>query len=140
MASIASLFETGEQAQGLGHFRNLVMVARMDGVIDDAEQKLLNRMANRIGLTAEQVKEIMNDSDSYAAMPPVSREERLERFIQLIQMCIIDGALNKREETLVHRFGLTLGLTEEKVASHFPIILKKLVDGRTREEVLSDIL
>jgi uncharacterized tellurite resistance protein B-like protein len=140
MTSIASLFESGEQARGKGHFKNLVMVARMDGEIDEAEQHLLNRMADRLSLTKEQISEVMEDAATYATAPPVSREERYERFIQLIQMCIIDGALNKREEQLVRKFGLTLGMTEEKVNLHFPIILKKLTDGHSREEVLEAVL
>ena len=49
--SIAELYETGEQKQHKGHFRNLVMVAKADGVIDENEMALLKKIARQIGIS-----------------------------------------------------------------------------------------
>ena len=51
MASIASHFESGKQSSNKSHFRNLVMLARVDGKVGEEELGLLNRIASRLSLT-----------------------------------------------------------------------------------------
>lgn len=140
MSSLSNYFESGEQARQKGHFRNLVMLARVDGHVSDLEKQLLQRIARRLSLTDEQVTEILNDPDSYPSIPPATREERYERFIQLIQMLVIDGRSDKAEEAMVRRFGVELGFTPERINEKFPIILEHLRNGMTRDEVLTNVM
>ncbi len=140
MGTIGHRFETGEQSSQKGHFRNLIMLARIDGKVGPDEKALLNRIANRLGMTDEQVKEVMDDSNSYPMIPPVSREERYERLIQLVQMIFVDGAIDVKEEILVHRYGIALGFTEERLKEKFPIIVSKVKNGMDRNEILESIL
>ncbi len=140
MGTIAHRFETGEQSSQKGHFRNLIMLARIDGKLGAEEKALLNRMAQRLSITDEQVKEIMDDSNSYPMIPPISREERYERFIQLIQMIFADGVVNEKEDVLVHRFGIALGFTQERMDEKYPLILDMVKRGKTREDILDSIL
>ncbi len=140
MNSIAHLFESGERSRQIGHFRNLVMLARIDGSVSNLEQQLLNRVARRISLTDEQVAEICNNPDDYPMIPPATREERYERFIQLIQLIIADGVVDANEVKLVKSLGVALGFTPAKIDEKFPIILEHLRKGMTREEVFETIM
>lgn len=140
MSSIAHLFESGEQSRQIGHFRNLVMLARVDGEISNLEQQLLNRVARRISLTEEQVTEICNNPDDYPMIPPATREERYERFIQLIQLVVADGRIDPSEVKLVKSLGIALGFTPDKIEEKFPIILEHLRKGMTRESVLEAVM
>jgi len=140
MSSIAHLFESGEQSRQNGHFQNLVMLARIDGTISRAENQLLQKIARRLSLTDEQVKEIMDNPDDYPMIPPVTREERYERFIQLIQLLGVDGQSDRDEERLVKRYGIALGFTPERIEEKFPIILEHLRKGMTRESVLEAVI
>ncbi|MBI3237687.1 MAG: TerB family tellurite resistance protein [Flavobacteriia bacterium] len=140
MSSIAHLFESGEQARQKGHFLNLVLLARIDGTISQQENQLLKRVAQRLSLTDEQVKEIMDNPDDYPMIPPVSREERYERFIQLIQLLVADGISDSGEERMVKRLGVALGFTPERIDEKFPIIIEHLRKGMTRESVLEAVL
>jgi uncharacterized tellurite resistance protein B-like protein len=140
MSSIAHLFESGEQARQKGHFLNLVLLARIDGTISQQENQLLKRVAQRLSLTDEQVKEIMDNPDDYPMIPPVSREERYERFIQLIQLLVADGISDSGEELMVKRLGVALGFTPERIDEKFPIIIEHLRKGMTRESVLEAVL
>jgi len=140
MGSIAQIFESGEQSSQKGHFRNLVMLARIDGSIANEEQGLLNRIANRLSLTEEQVKEICNDSNNYPMIPPVTREERYERFIQLVKMICVDGKVEPAEDHLARKFAVALGFTDERLAEKYPIILELCKQGISREEILEKIL
>lgn len=140
MSTIAHLFESGEQSRQKGHFLNLVMLARVDGIISPQENQLLQRVARRLSLTDEQVKEIIDNPEDYPMIPPVSREERYERFIQMIQILVADGQSDKEEEAMVRKFGIALGFTPERIADKFPIILEHLRKGMTRESVLEAVM
>ncbi len=140
MGTIGHRFETGEQTSQKGHFRNLVMLARIDGNVAEEEKDLLARISSRLGLTDEQVKDVMNDENSYPNIPPVSREERYERFIQLVQMICVDGKIDPKEDILVHRYGIALGFTQERLDEKYPIILDKVKNGMDRSEILDIIL
>jgi len=140
MSSIAHIFESGERSRQIGHFRNLVMLARIDGSVSNLEQQLLNRVARRISLTDEQVAEICNNPNDYPMIPPANREERYERFIQLIQLVIADGVVDASEVKLVKSLGVALGFTPDKIDEKFPIILEHLRKGMSREEVFMAVM
>jgi uncharacterized tellurite resistance protein B-like protein len=140
MGTIAHRFESGEQSSQKGHFRNLIMLARIDGKMDDGEKSLLAKISNRLGLTDEQVKDVLNDANNYPMIPPVSREERYERLIQLVQMICVDGKIDPKEDILIHRYGIALGFTQERLDEKYPIILDKVKNGMGREEILDTIL
>lgn len=140
MGTIAQIFESGEQSADKGHFKNLVMLARVDGQVEEHEKKLLSRIATRLGLTAEQVKEITDNPDSYPMIPPFSLEERLERFIQFVKMLYVDGEVDPTEEQLVSKYGTALGMTEGQIETNYPIILEKVKAGVSRQDILEEIL
>jgi tellurite resistance protein len=140
MGTIAQLFESGKRSADKGYFNNLVMLARIDGKIDTTEVNLLSRIATRLGLTSEQVKEIIEHPDQYPIVPPVSREERYERFIQFVKMVNVDGQVDPAEERLASKYGTALGLSDESIASKYPIILEKVQAGISRQEILEQIL
>ena len=140
MGTIAQLFESGEKRADKGYFNNLVMLARVDGKVDAAELNLLTRIATRLGLTSEQVKEIIEHSNEYPMIPPVSREERYERFIQFVKMIFADGKIDPIEEKLVSKYGTALGFTDDKINEKYPIILEKVKAGMSRQEILEQVL
>lgn len=140
MSSFSHIFDSGEQARQKGHFRNLVMLARVDGAISPAENQLLKRIATKLSLTDEQVQEICDNPEDYPFIPPVTREERYERFIQLIQLLGADGNMDANETRLARRMGVELGFTPERIDEKFPIILEHLRKGMNREEVLRVVI
>lgn len=140
MGTIAQLFESGEQSANKGHFNNLVMLARIDGKVDETEVTLLTRIAKRLSLTNEQVKEILEHSDQYPMVPPVSKEDRYERFIQFIQMTFIDGEVDPAERNLVSKYGIALGLNDEEIEEKFPMILDQVKAEKSKDEILEGLL
>jgi uncharacterized tellurite resistance protein B-like protein len=140
MGTLAQQFESGQQSSEKGHFRNLVLIARFDGKIEDSERALLMRIAQRLSLTDEQVKEIFDHSENYPIIPPYSREERYERYIQLLQMALSDGKMDSAQENFVRKLGVSLGFSSETITEKTNVIIDKLRGGMTRDEVLENIL
>lgn len=140
MGTLALLFETGEQTSQKGHFRNLVLLARLDGIIAKKEKEMLDRMARRLSLTEEQVQEILSNPTSYPVVPPVSREERYERLVALVEMAISDGAIEANEKDLLQRLGIALGFTSERLTEKLPLIIEKLRNGSASHTIVEAIL
>ncbi|MCE3295952.1 MAG: hypothetical protein K0R65_1666 [Crocinitomicaceae bacterium] len=140
MGTLAQLFETGEQTSQKGHFRNLILIARFDGKVMDSEKKLLQTIANRLSLTEEQVSEIIDHPEQYPVIPPYSREERYERFIQLTEMALIDGVMTAEEEKLIKQLGVSLGFSQDTISEKFKVIVEKVKSGVKRDQILSGLL
>ncbi len=107
--SIADYFQTGERKQDLGHFRNLVLIANVDGKLDDHEILLLFKIGRHLGLTNKQIGEIMDDPKQYTVIPPFSKDERLEMMIDMIRMMLADGKVEENEEKLLRRYAVQIG-------------------------------
>lgn len=136
----SDLYESGAKASQRGLFRNLVMIANADGVIDEAEQKLLDRMASKLDLSAGQVAAIMKNPENYPVNPPSSREERYERYIMLLEMVEVNGVEDEFEMKRLRKIGTMLGFTDESLDNCTPIIIEKVKAGIDRGTILEEIM
>jgi len=140
MGTIAQIFESGEQSADKGIFNNLVMLARIDGKVDQTELNLLGRIANRLSLTEEQINEIIAHPGNYPMIPPVTKEDRYERFIQFIEMICIDGVVDPAEEYLANKYGLALGFDSDDLDSIEKNIIEQFKEGKDSEAILNSFL
>jgi uncharacterized tellurite resistance protein B-like protein len=107
--SLSSVYESGEQRQNRGHFRNLVLIARADAQLTDKEKQLLSRIGRSIGLTAEQIADVIKNPKGYPISMPLEKSERLEQLVNLIQMAQSDGSIHDTEMGVIERVALELG-------------------------------
>lgn len=133
--SILDLYENGSQRKNKGHFRNLVLLATADGAISEEENALLDRIAKKISLSEKQVEEIKKNPKSFNINPPTSKEERLERLINLEEMVEIEGE-DIKEMKMAVRFGIGLGYREESVVGLMKVIKDKRKEGLKNFEIL----
>jgi uncharacterized tellurite resistance protein B-like protein len=140
MGTIAQIFESGAQSANKGLFNNLVMLARVDGTVDESEMELLNRIAHRLSLTQEQVTEILDHPGNYPMVPPYSKEDRFDRFVQFIEMVCIDGVIDPKEEKLANKYGVTLGFEEDQVAELEANIIEKIKEGISKDDIVASLM
>jgi uncharacterized tellurite resistance protein B-like protein len=136
MGTIAERFQSGEQSAHKGTFNNLVMLARVDGKVDETEQALLNRIAHRLSLTDEQVNDILSNPDNYPMIPPASKEERFERFVQFIEMVCIDGVVDPSEEKLATKYGVALGFDSDDIDAIEATIIEHVKTGTSADAIV----
>lgn len=137
--SIEELFETGERKQDRSHFRNMVLIAKADGVITKDERNLLHKMGQSLSLSEEQVAEIIKNPNKLSIVPPVSREERFEQMIELVRMVQVDGKIDDKEMDVLSRVAVGIGyedLDDVDVES----ILAMIIRGEDTETILGDLL
>lgn len=137
--SIEQIFESGERKQDRSHFRNMVMIAKADGVILKEEKELLHKMGQKLSLSESQVNEIIANPEKLEINPPVSAEERFEQIIQLIRMVHIDGKVDDSEMRVLERVAIGIGyrnLDDIDVES----IIALLVRGEDTDTIIDELL
>lgn len=140
MSTLAQIFESGEQSSQKGHFRNLVLLSRIDGAITASEEKLLKKIAQRLSLTDEQVKEIKNNPENYHSIPPYDKEERISRLIHFFQIAMDDDVITSEEKNAINKCGVSLGFTNEYLTENFDFIQTQVQNGKTKDEILTTLM
>jgi uncharacterized tellurite resistance protein B-like protein len=135
--SIADVFESGEQKQNKGHFRNLVMIAKADGVVDDEELQLLKNIARQIGLSDEHFDQIIEKPEDYPINPPENKEERNERLYHLVQMVLADEGIAVSEVKKVRKFAVALGYPVDKAEDVAVKATRSVIDGADLDSMSS---
>ncbi|MCG8576863.1 MAG: hypothetical protein MI810_18425 [Flavobacteriales bacterium] len=137
--SIAALYEGGERRQDKGHFRNMVLIARADGIITDSERALLDKIGSSIGLSDVEINEMIKNPTSYAINPPTDRTERFEQIVNLIQMAQADGKIQDEEISTIERIAVGIGyksIDDVDVES----ILALIIRGEDTEIIIEELL
>lgn len=111
--SISDLYPTGLHEQNIGHFATIVRLSLLDKKIDNAELKLLKRLAKRLDISKREFKTIIKNPDTYPLNPPVSYEERLERLYDLTKMMFLGKKPTIDKTSLMNRIAIALGFPVE---------------------------
>ncbi|NND93239.1 MAG: TerB family tellurite resistance protein [Flavobacteriales bacterium] len=138
--SIAEFFESGEMKEHQGAFRNLVMIARADGIISDTERSILERMGTYLDITQEQINEIMENPNEFPVYPPYSSRDRRERMVDLVRMAIADGEFDSKEIHVLSSCAIGLGYSEKDIPSMVNRIRFYLNKGYDRDAVIEAML
>ena len=78
--------------------------------------QLLQRMAKKLHLRDDQVKDIQNNPSKYPVNPPINMQDRRERLIDLVLMVMADGEVHEKYEGPAGHRGL--GLAELRACGH----------------------
>jgi len=137
--SIASFFESGERTQDRGHVKNLVLLAQADGHVSDDELLLIHKIGRKVGLTYAQIGGIIDSPTGVEVIPPVSKEERLEHMVDMVDIINSDGIIDAKEMNLLSKFAIQIGFTSIQDA-HVAEILDGINEGKNRETIVSELI
>lgn len=110
--SISDLYASGKHKEEIGHFANIVKIAKADGKISEGEEALLIKAGKNLNITVEEFTLILKNPEKFPINPPISYDERIERLYRLTKMLLIDGEAHLKEVNLLQK--IVVGL-------HFPI-------------------
>jgi tellurite resistance protein len=82
------------------HIQNLVVLAHIDGVIDQDELNLLRELAEEIGISAEELNHWLENANELVLKIPSSNKEREEHLINMINLSNSDGHFSHAEYEL----------------------------------------
>lgn len=111
--AISDLYSSGQHKQELGHFANIVKIAKVDGKITEGEKALLIRAGKNLNITLEEFEIILKNPEKYPINPPVIYEERIERLYRLTKMILVDGEAKTAEVALMRKAAVGLRFSIE---------------------------
>ena len=68
--------------------------------------------------------------------PPTSKEDRLERFVQFMEMVCVDGVIDPKEEMLAGKYGDALGFNSTDVENMESKIIDHIQSGKSTSEIV----
>jgi len=106
--SISDIHLSGKHKSELGHFANIVQIAKQDNLITEGEQKLLDRLASKLNVNELEYQKLLKEPEKYPLNPPVSYNERIERLYDLTKMIFADGNVSLEEVKLMQKIAIGL--------------------------------
>ena len=132
--SIADYYLSGKHKEYLGHFANIVKIAKIDNVITEGEQKLLDKMAQDLGINEVEYQILLEAPEKYPLNPPVSYNERIERLYHLTKMIFADGKVTEDEVKLMRKIAIGLSFSTDNVEKVCDEAIFLVMNGNNLED------
>ena len=92
------------------HIKNLLALAKADGVVHAKEQKMLFKIGKRYGLKDRQVQELIDSKEKFKINVPDNFHDQMNVLYDLMLMVYADEVVEKGEiafvEDVVKKFGM----------------------------------
>ncbi len=111
--SFTDLFDSGHHQRNIGRFAAIVNIASVDGEINEEEERVLKRLANKLGVDKEEYAKIIKNPTGYPVNPPNSAAKRLERLYEVLIVIFADHNMDKDEEFMLKKYAVALGFDPE---------------------------
>ena len=112
---LMKIFKSDTNGIRRSHVKNLVTVAMADGQVDKEEWNLLVSIAERLGMSEDEITGIRNNPDSVQFVPPKKYEDRVQQLRDLVSVMTIDSLINLRELELCKKISLRLDILPQMV-------------------------
>jgi uncharacterized tellurite resistance protein B-like protein len=123
---LTSIFSSNQRDKSEAVFASLYKLSQVDGVISADEQDVLDRMAKRLEILDARRKEIKENPEAFAIIPPIAYDERITYLYDLVKIVVSDGFVDDEEKILLNKMAVSLGFDNEEVVD-------KAVDFIARE-------
>lgn len=97
------------------NLKNLVALACSDGKLDDSEMSILQEAAGSIGVSDEELEELIEYSKEFRYLIPESYEDRETQLIQMLTLAIADGQFSLDEYNLCKMVAEKLDFSEREL-------------------------
>lgn len=121
---ILDLYKNSESRRNLAHFAAMASLAAVDGEINPAEKKILDRFAEKLEITPAEYKEVMKKENKYPIEGHMDMEQRLERLYDFFRIIFADNDIDGEQVGMVEKYAVGLGFPVNKAGA----LVQKSVD------------
>ena len=97
----------------IAHFKNLVVVAAIDGKVDDDEREFLEEQAEDFGLEKAEVEEIINNAHELEFIVPEEEDDKEDHLADIVFLMMVDGVIDEKEYQMCLNIANRLELKKE---------------------------
>ncbi len=97
------------------HFRNLISLSAVDGIIEETERVALSKIAFERGIPLERMNVMLKRASEYVHLIPQNMIDREKQLEEMIQFANVDGTFCKAELDLITIVAERLGFTKSEL-------------------------
>ncbi len=113
---IVDLYKNSESRRNLAHFAAMASLAAVDGEINPEEKKILDRFAEKLGITEAEYKEVMKKENKYPIETTFEMDERLERLHDFFRIIFADNDIEGDQMGMVEKYAVGMGFPPAKAS------------------------
>lgn len=137
--SAIELRNRGDRKKIMSHVRNLVALAYADGKFSKEERQYVANVATEVGMTADEMKQIINDPEGVRFVMPANDIEKIEQLYDLILLMMIDGDLNENEMIFCRAMAIRMKIPYQVVDEMVAKVINFITDNFYIEDVIDDL-
>src|SRR5436190_13912860 len=92
-----TLFDTKKSKQQKSHLKNLINLAKADGVITDSEKEYIYKVGEKHGLKSSELDSMILETTTTEVKIPSNDSERFDQIFDLVQMMLADESIDDSE-------------------------------------------
>ncbi len=119
------LFDSRETKERKSHFKNLILLALVDGDFDENERNFLIQTGINWGLSESQARSVVENPHSVKFVLAKEPDHRIVQLHDLIIMMLADGVIMEAEMDFVTTLAVKMGFR----ASDVPRMLESIIDA-----------
>jgi uncharacterized tellurite resistance protein B-like protein len=132
------LFDSADKKRIKGHIKNIVHIANLDGIIDEEEQKCIEKIGKRFGITGEEIQHLIKDDSAYDYHAPIDLEERFEFLYDLMMMILADQVIDDNERKIFRYTAINMHFDHKKVDEIMNFFIEEINSKADTEKMFKD--
>lgn len=120
------------------YFVHLIRIALADDVISAKELELLHRVSKKLGFTVEETNHLIRTTGKSDYTPPSGLRARFDQIYEIVNMTLVDGAINKNEMYLASSFAAKSGFNEKDIPNLLVLLLNGIRQGKNTDELFTE--
>ena len=113
---IIDAYENAEFRNRISVLATLIKLSLADGVLDENEMKIIERVARQYGLDdSDDLTFVLKNYEKYSLEPTYSYDERIEQLYYLTKVIYADGKIDKAELKILKNSIVALGFPAKNV-------------------------
>lgn len=114
---------------------NVIAVMLADGEVTQEEEKFLSMVCMRVGLSENDLAEILQKPGKVKFTPAKNYEDRIKQLTDVVYMMLVDGNINQFEMKLCIMIALNLGFHPSAIEEIINDLASKIESGKIEDEV-----
>ncbi len=114
---------------------NLIAVMLADGEVAQEEKEFLAMVCMRVGLSANNLAEILRKPEKVKFTPPKNYEDRIKQLIDVVCMMLVDGNIDQYEMDMCITIALQLGFHPTAVEEIINKLVCMIESGRVEDVI-----
>ncbi len=137
-SEMMNLFQQGK-GSAKSHMKNLIEIAAVDGNFEEAEMKLLTKLAAKNGISENQLKEIRKNSSGIEFEVPKDPREKFHQLYDLVHMMSVDNNVHRDEQRLCSLFAIKFGYSRANVDGLLDSVRLNIKNGQSHDETMKRV-